>query len=171
MRITITKGEDEDRIEAVRADGSSVSTRFPHKGPVPHDAVHFHVESALAIRDAFWGMVAAGKYPQEIADIAKVAGHASAKRAEVPDASIVPLLQAERLVECFEADMWSGGETGPEVLRDTIAAACAQSLVPPVEIADDTICAIQSQLKALLRRWPATAAGEQLVLDCTWTAA
>ena len=37
MRITITKGEKEDRLDMHRADGSHVSTRFPHKGPIPHE--------------------------------------------------------------------------------------------------------------------------------------
>jgi len=170
MRITITKGEREDRIEAVRADGSSVQTTFPHKGPIPHDAVHFYVESALQLGDAFWGTVAAGRHPEEVAEIAKAGGHASAKRATGADASIVRLVQAERVVECFEADLWSGGTTSPQTIRDAIAAGCAESLVPTMEVSDEAIAAIQSSLKNLVTCWPASKPGESLVLDWVVTA-
>src|SRR3954453_22084071 len=108
MQITITKGERGDRIDAIRADGSSVTTTFPHKGPIPHDAVHFYVESELGLDRGFWGMVASGKHPEEVQDIAKAGGHASASRGRAPDADIIELIQAERAVECFEADLWSG---------------------------------------------------------------
>lgn len=165
MRITITKGEREDEIEAVRSDGSSVRTSFPHKGPIPHDAVHFYVESSLDLRDAFWGTVAAGRHPQEVAEFAKVGGHASAKRASVPDCSIVRLVQAERIVECFEADLWSGGATNPATIRDVIAAGCAQSLVPSIDVSDEAIASIRSSLADLGRRWPSAKAGECLVLE------
>jgi hypothetical protein len=165
MQITITKGECADRIEAVRADGSSVHTSFPHKGPVPHDAVHFYVESTLAIPDAFWGMVARGEHPEAIAALAKAAGHASAARAMVPDESIVRLVQAERTVECFEADLWSGSDSGPEVIREMIVAGCVQSLVPPLEISDEAISIIRSSLSDLLSRWSAAAAGDHLLLE------
>jgi hypothetical protein len=167
MHITITKGEREDRIEAVRTDGSSVCTLFPHKGPIPHDAVHFYVESSLALGDAFWGMVAAGRHPEEVAAIAKAGGHASAKRATIPDGSIVRLVQAERVVECFEADVWGGGGTSPQTIRDAVAAACAQSRVPDIEVSDEAITNIRSSLMDLARRWPGAPPGERLALD--WT--
>ena len=70
MRIIITRGERSDRIDAHRRDGSNVSASFPHKGPIPHDAVHFFVESELGIADGFWGLVASGRHPEEIAVIA-----------------------------------------------------------------------------------------------------
>jgi hypothetical protein len=165
MRITITKGEREDEIEAVRPDGSNVRTSFPHKGPIPHDAVHFHVESVLGIGDAFWGMVAAGRHPEEVAAIAKAGGHASAKRTTVPDDSIIRLVQAERAVECFEADLWSGSSTSPQTIRDTIAAGCEQSQVPALEVSDAAITSIQAKLKELMGRWPAIPQGDRLVLD------
>jgi hypothetical protein len=169
MRITITKGEREDSIEAVRADGSSVRTSFPHKGPIPHDAVHFYVESSLGIADAFWGMVAAGRHPEEVAAIAKEGGHASAKRAVVPEASILRLVQAERAVECFEADLWSGGASSPQTIRETIEAGCAHSLVPPIDVSDQAIASIRFYLADLMQHWRSAPLGERLVLD--WASA
>ena len=169
MRITITKGEREDGIEAMRPDGSSVRTSFPHKGPIPHDAVHFYVESTLAIGDAFWGMVAGGRHPEEVAEIAKAGGHSSAKRATEADGSIVRLVQAERVVECFEADLWSGGTTSADTIREAVAAGCAQSLVPTLEVSDAAITVIRSSLAELFKHWRSAPTGETLVLD--WTVA
>src|SRR5579872_6166011 len=165
MRITIIKGERKDRIEAVRADGSCLSISFPHKGPIPHDLVHFHVESELAIADAFWGRVEAGKDPEEIAGLAKAAGHASATRAAVPDTSIVGLIQAERAVECFEADLWSGSESSPETIREMIGVACAQSLVPPLGVSDGAIEHVRARLSDVRCRWSASSIGDCLVLE------
>ena len=47
MRVTIFKGQTDDRIEVRRDDGSVAESRFPKKGPVPHDAVHWIVEETL----------------------------------------------------------------------------------------------------------------------------
>ena len=80
MEITITKGQAEDRIAICHADGRRVETTFPKKGFIPHDAVHVFVERELGLKDAFWGMVKAGRHPEEIAGFAKAAGHASAAR-------------------------------------------------------------------------------------------
>jgi hypothetical protein len=155
MRITIIKGEREDRIDAIRADGSEVRTTFPHKGPLPHDLVHLVVESQLGIDDGFWGMVANGRHPEEIAAIAKAEGHASATRATVPGKSIVAIVQAERAVECFEADLWSDADGDPQTIREVIAAGCDPSLVPAVEVDDAAIADIRSSLAALRRQWSA----------------
>jgi hypothetical protein len=169
MRIIITRGERSDRIDAQRPDGSNVSTSFPHKGPIPHDAVHFFVESELGIADGFWGLVASGRHPEEIAAIAKAAGHASAKRASAPDDSIVGIVQAERAVECFEADLWSGGEGDCDTLRDMVAAGCAQSLVPAIGLEDAAISRIRDGLADLRSRWAEIGGGESIVLE--WVAA
>lgn len=165
MRIEITKGSREDRIVIRRADGSGAETTFPKKGTVPHDAVHWWVERELGLRGAFWGMVAAGKHPEEIADLAKAAGHASAKRAAVPDASIVELLQAERLVECFEADMWSpGGEAADLVaLAET---ACSYSHVPlPAALDPAAAQRIRHGLAQFAGEWIAAPQGHVAVFE------
>lgn len=164
MRITITKGEREDRIDARRADGTTVRTQFPHKGPVPHDAVHFFVETRLGIGEGFWGLVARGHHPEAIGALAKQAGHASAKRASEPDPAIVPIVQAERAVECFEADLWSGSAGDPATLRDVVAAGCAQSFVPALQVSDDVIAAIRADLLDLRQRWASARQGQSIEL-------
>jgi hypothetical protein len=152
MQITFTKGSADDLIEALRSDGTRVSTRFPKKGPVPHDAVHYLVELELGVTQGFWGMVAAGHHPEEIQRIAKAAGHASASRAQLPDAAIIPIVQVERVVECFEADLWGGGADG-DTIRDLVRTGCEQSLVPVLTIEDQTIRRIRERLAEFRGRW------------------
>lgn len=165
MRIAIVKGKGQDHIAITRADGSRVDTSFAHKGPFPHDAMHFAVEQVLGLANGFWGMVGRGDHPEAIADMAKAAGHASAKRAGVPDPSIVELLQAERLVECFEADLWSGGTGEPALLRATAATACAASLVPMPDLTDARIAEIRHAVAAMATDW------QNGRLDLEWTMA
>ncbi len=148
----------------VRADGSTARFRIPRKGPISHDIVHYCVESALGMRNGFWGMVAQGEDPGAIADLVKAGGHASAKRAVVPDASLVELLQAERLVECFEAESWSGGEDDAGLVA-MAKAGWKASHVPPLALTAGEIAAIRAKLAEYGRRWRALADREALALE------
>lgn len=152
MDVKIIKGEKRDYIMLTLANGLPVETTFPKKGPFPHDAVHYAVEKHLGLTKAFWGMVACGRHPEEIGELAKAAGHASASRATVPGDNIVELLQAERIVECFEADMWSGPAT-PALIRQSANVACESSFVPPLALTDKQISLIRSELAQLSAQW------------------
>lgn len=166
MRITFTKGEKNDRLDIVRDDQSHVSTVFPHKGPIPHDFVHLAVESELGFDRGFWGMVAGGHHPEAIQEMAKAAGHASAKRAEVPAAHFVEAIQAERIVEAFEADYWSGGQGDPGGVTYMAEAGCRQSLVPPVESLDESaVIRIRQRIADVGARWTSIGAGEEISVD------
>lgn len=166
MQITITKGQSEDRIAILHPDGQQVDTTFPKKGFIPHDAVHLFVERELGLKNAFWGMVAAGRHPEELVEIAKAAGHASASRNTVPDASIVELLQAERIVECFEADQWSGSNGAAEDLIALAEVACDSSHVPLPAMDATQVVAIQSEVIALAGQWMAAPQGHSV--QFTW---
>jgi hypothetical protein len=164
MQIAITKQRDHDRIVVIRADGTGAETTFPKKGTVPHDAVHWFVERELGLAHGFWGMVAAGRHPEEISEIAKAAGHASAKRAQLPGATIVELLQAERLVECFEADLWSPGGTA-EALIDLARTACGYSHVPLPALDPARVEAIRRGLGKFAQDWIAAPLGHVARLE------
>ena len=164
MEITIIKGRLLDQIAITRADGTSAATTFPKKGPVPHDAVHWFVERELEVAQGFWGMVAGGLHPEAIAEIAKTAGHASASRAQVPDAAIVELLQAERLVECFEADLWGGGGAAADLIA-LAETACGTSHVPLPKLGTAAVERIRAGLGQFARDWIAAPQGYIAVLE------
>ena len=163
MQIRVTKGDRADWIEARREDGSVERENVPHKGPVAHDLVHFAVESELQLDRGFWGLVASGHAPQEITEMAKAAGHASAKRATVPNPDFVQAIQVERIVESFEAEFWSGGADN-DSLRAMAQAGCEQSLVASPALTDEAIDRTRSRLNDLARQWSRLAVGEALAL-------
>ena len=165
MRISITKGDKEDRLDMERADGTAVTTRFPHKGPIPHDFVHYAVESELGFDRGFWGLVEAGHHPEDIQEMAKAAGHASAKRAEVPADDFVAAIQAERIVEAFEADLWSGGTGDPAGVTYMAEAGCSQSLVPMPAMDNDAVARIRGRIADFGARWAALSPGETIVVE------
>jgi hypothetical protein len=164
MHIAITKGGSGDRIAVTRLDGSRAEFAFPRKGPYPHDAFHFFVERELGMKGGFWGLVASGMAPEAVQELAAAGGHASAKRAELPDAGIVELVQAERLVECFEAASWSGGAEDATIMA-MAAPGWAASHVPPLPGVPERLCAIRAGLDVFLEDWRALALGGTLELE------
>lgn len=164
MRITITKGVHADSIALVRADGSRAAFAFPKKGPYPHDAYHFFVERELGMARGFWGLVAGGMAPDAVQALALAGGHASAKRAAAPDAGIVALLQAERLVECFEAASWSGGADDAAIMA-MAEPGWAASQVPPPAGVEAKLGMIRARLDDFLDAWRALPEGAALELE------
>lgn len=164
MQITITKGASADRVALERADGSRDGFAFPKKGPFPHDAFHFFIERELGMAAGFWGLVASGMAPDDVQALALAGGHASAKRADIPDEGIVELIQAERLVECFEAASWSGGADDAAIMA-MAGPAWAASHVPPPPGVPEGLGAIRAGLDPFLAAWSALPEGEALALE------
>jgi hypothetical protein len=164
MRIAITKGTAQDHVAVTRADGSRTHFAFTKKGPYPHDAYHFFIERGLGMQVGFWGLVARGMEPEAVQAMALAGGHASAKRAAAPDPGIVELIQAERLVECFEAASWSGGADDAAIMA-MAEPAWATSLVPPPAGVPDKLGDIRAALDAFLGEWRDAAVNATLELE------
>lgn len=161
MLIRFTKGTRGDTIAVVRDDGSGARFGFPHKGPTPHDAVHLAVESQLGLSRGFWGLVADGMDPAQVGALAAARGHPSAARAREPDPYIVELVQAERLVECFEAESWSEANDS-DGIRLMAGAGWAASHVPALPLRARELSAIRRAIDRFAREWAALPAGGTL---------
>jgi hypothetical protein len=81
----------------------------------------------------------------------------------VPTADIDELIVAERLVECFEADLW-GGPTDFESFSGAFVAACAQSKVKPIRLDPATVEQIRHELQGLSQQWCEQPLGASLML-------
>jgi len=107
MRLTFTKRDGKyDDLAIERPDGPTEMIQCPKQGIIPHDMVHFAVECGLGHR-GFLGMVADGK----AAEFATQGGDSEEA--------------IERLVECFQAEMWGGrvpgaGVGGPAAAADGV---------------------------------------------------
>lgn len=144
-----------DELRCVRRDGSATGCAMPRQGILPHDLIHFVVESMLDWRHAFYGMVAAGadmgfamEQSHELADCA-------AKRALADQA-----IHAEAVVESLQAQLWSAA-ADPAAFDDAmflegVRSACeARGRSTPVLPAGagrrlfDAVLALDARWKAL----------------------
>jgi hypothetical protein len=146
MRLTFTKraGKYDDLL--VEREGHPAETiACPKQGIIPHDMVHYAVESILAQR-GFLGLVAEGPS----------AGFAMV----VDDASEA----IERLVETVQAEMW-GGRVAAEDLLATYEHACEARGHAVSPISTSAIAEIRARIDDLSGQWTTVPIGGSLVLE------
>jgi hypothetical protein len=109
------KADKYDSLRCLRSDGSSTSMAMPRQGILPHDLIHFVVESALGFTDAFLGMVAKGADMQFVMQQVHELGSPMNRDQAA---------QAEAAVESLQAQLWSG-VFDAEAFFAGMEAACA----------------------------------------------
>lgn len=102
MKVIATKNaqsEKYDQLKFVRDDGSSSSIAMPRQGILPHDLIHYVVESQLPFQFGFLRQVASG------AD----AGFVMEEVHDVTNSKVsVEAVQVEAIVEALQTQLWSG---------------------------------------------------------------
>jgi hypothetical protein len=146
MRLTFTKGDGKYDVLAVEREGAAAETiRCPKQGIIPHDMVHYAVESMLAHR-GFLGLVAEG----ESAAYTTLGGESEEA--------------IERLVETFQAEMWGGRVPAADLLA-TYEHACGARGHAPVPVSADDVEAVRARLDDLTERWSQVPVGGSLTLE------
>jgi hypothetical protein len=146
MRLVFTKGPGKhDRMDVMRDDGVSESIECPKQGIIPHDMVHYAVESVLHKR-GFVGRVLDG-------EAATFQMQAEAESDGV-----------ERLVEVFQADGWSGWNTAPADMLDLYQVTCKARECEPLDVGPDDIAAVRKRILELTQQWQAVAVGASLAV-------
>jgi hypothetical protein len=66
--IAVKQGKTDkyDLLRCVRHDGTTASAPMPRQGILPHDLMHYVVESALRYRHGFLGLIAAGAHIEAV---------------------------------------------------------------------------------------------------------
>ncbi|NJC05199.1 hypothetical protein GGQ97_000992 [Sphingomonas kaistensis] len=145
MRLTFTKGAGKYDALVIERDGRAAeSIECPKQGIIPHDMVHYAVESVVG--HGFLGMVADG------APAAFTTSGGAEEEA------------VERLVECFQAEMWGG----PVPAAELIAAyehACAARGHSAMPVSQSSVEAIRARLDTLGRDWSAVPVHGSLELE------
>ncbi len=134
MQMTFIKGAGKYDDLRIEREGCAPETiACPKQGIIPHDMVHYAVESTLAHR-GFLSLVAGG----DAVSFAMATGDGEAA--------------IERLVETFQAEMW-GGRVPTEELIATYEHACIASghAVAPVSHLD--IAEIRARIDTLSADW------------------
>jgi hypothetical protein len=132
-----------DRLRCIRRDGSETATAMPRQGILPHDLVHYVVESGLGWRHGFLGMVAAGfdiGWSMEQA-------HDPANRSIADQA-----IHAEAVVESLQAQLWSGG-FDDALFLDGVRGACEVRGRGVPELEPGVGSRLFEQAQALNARW------------------
>jgi len=127
MRLIATKcppGEKADRLRYIRNDGSFCESAMPRQGALPHDLIHYVVESNLGLTNGFLGLVARG------ADAAFVMELTHDRRGRDVEHQAV---QAEAIVEALQTQLWSGS-FDLEAFMYGVATATAARSVPSLSI-------------------------------------
>ena len=146
MQLVFTKGSGKhDRLDVIRMGEPAESIECPKQGIIPHDMVHYAVESTLHTR-GFLGRVLQGE-------------QASFKMANEAESDGV-----ERLVEVFQADGWSGWSSIPTDMLDLYAVTCSARQCAPLAIQVEDIEAVRHRILALTEQWQSVPAGKSLVL-------
>lgn len=147
MQLVFTKGSGKyDRLDVIRPGQAPESIQCPKQRIIPHDMVHFAVESTLQKR-GFLGRVREG----EMASFQMLAESESDS--------------VERLVEVIQGDAWSGGNSAPEDMLDLYTVTCNARECPCLALTVADIESIRESVAGLTRQWDAVAIGETLVID------
>jgi hypothetical protein len=119
----LAKNDRHDRLRHIRADGSESISSMPRQGILPHDLVHYVVESALPLRHGFLSLVAAGADAMFVMQQAH--DHANP---EVETEAV----HAEAIVEALQAQLWNG-RFDRESFDEGVRGACAARGKPAFE--------------------------------------
>ena len=147
MRLIFTKGPAKmDRMEMIHADGRAETLDCPKQRIIPHDMVHYAVETVLDAR-GFISRVAAGE-----AAMLTMAGNAESDG-------------VERLVEAIQGDSWSGGTANAEDVIDLYRVTCEARNCPMLAVDAAAIDAIRARIAELTEAWNAIPVGGAMTLD------
>jgi len=102
MKLTarkLGKSDKSDLLVCTRDDGSTTQVAMPRQGVLPHDLLHFIVETALPLRHGFLSQAAAG---------GSIAIDAGMSYVEGPAQHVMESGQVESLVEALQTQLWAG---------------------------------------------------------------
>lgn len=143
MQLVFTKRSGKmDELVVARPDGSAERIDCPKQGMIPHEMVHYAVESTLAARGFLSKLQSEGPRAMTREDAAEA---------------------VERLVETFQAETWSGRVPDEEFLG-LYGLGCEARGHAALPVSAEALAAIRQAMDDLAARWDAVAIGESLTL-------
>ncbi len=140
------KSDKYDRLRFVRRDASETQSMMPRQGTLPHDLVHYIVESQLPLQHGFLGLVAAGSD----AGFVMQAIHDPVNSSIATEA-----VQAEAIVEALQTQLWAGEFDLAAFLQGAATASAARGK-PAFDFTGlDAKALLYDAALVLLARWSA----------------
>ena len=147
MQLIFTKGSGKsDKMEVVRTGVVAESVACPKQGIIPHDMVHFAVESTLRKR-GFLARILDGEA-------------ASYQMGSEQESDGV-----ERLVEVFQADGWAGWSSSPDEMLELYNVTCRARCCMPLAVTRNDIKAVRKNLLEITQQWQSIPVGKSLRLQ------
>jgi hypothetical protein len=159
MKLIATKqgkAEKYDVLRCVRQNGTQTSANMPRQGVLPHDLIHYVVETALGYDHGFLGLVAKG------GDFAYVMEqtHGNHNQQIAHQA-----IHAEALVESLQAQIWSGYFDHEQFLAGLEGACSMRGASMPDLSAINPEIDLYKGVLALAQRWQQVPFYASLELD------
>ena len=148
MKLTFTKGTGKyDRLDIVAADGPRPPIDCPKQGIIPHDMVHWAVES-IAEAAGFLHLVADGGE--------------GGFRTGIEDRTAQSV---ERLVEMFQGEGWSQTVLPDDEFIALYATTCDERGDTPLPITGTLLSAIRARMAEVSAQWASVPVGGKMVLE------
>lgn len=158
MRVIAIKNSNADKYDQlrfVRDDGSSSTIDMPRQGILPHDLIHYVVESQLPFQFGFLRQVASG------AD----AGFVMEEIHDATNPSVsVEAVQVEAIVEALQTQLWSGVFDQEMFLYAVEMACSARATVAPAWESASVKSLLFQRALELAREWQAVPVSSALEL-------
>lgn len=124
MKLVAVKSparENYDRLEFRRRDGTSSEVDMPRHGVLPHELVHYLVETGFGFTTAFLSLVARGADARHVLDSVHDPANAELDREAIVAEAIVEALQTQLWNSMFDFEFFESG----------VHTACNARNVPP----------------------------------------
>ena len=125
MKLTarkLGKSDRNDLLICTRDDGTTTQVAMPRQGVLPHDLLHYVVETALPFRHGFLSQVADG---------ASIAFDAGMSCVDGPARHVLESGQVESLVEALQTQLWAGAFDEASFLEGARLACASRDLPAP----------------------------------------
>ncbi|WP_310473825.1 hypothetical protein [Sandarakinorhabdus sp.] len=148
MKLTFTKGAGKfDRLDIVATNGPRPHIECPKQGIIPHDMVHWAVEST-AETAGFLHLIADGSD--------------GGFRTGIEDRTAQSV---ERLVEMFQGEGWSQTALPDDEFIALYATTCDERGDTPLAVTGALLTAIRARMAEVSAQWAAVPVGGKMVLE------
>jgi hypothetical protein len=149
------KADKYDNLRYVRADGSESRSPMPRQGTLPHDLIHYVVETTLPLEHGFLSLVAKGADALFVMETV----HDRTNPAVETEA-----VQAEAVVEALQAQLWSG-TFDTEAFLEGARLACVARDKPTFDFAAIDPKILYDRALELFERWQRVPFYQSIELD------
>lgn len=139
----LSKTDKCDRLRYAREDGSSTECSMPRQGILPHDLIHYVVESELQLRDGFTGLIAQGAEATYATQLA----HGLAQKMAGTEA-----IQVEAIVEALQTQLWAG-KFSKEDFIEAVHTSCAGRDKPALKFEGIDVHSLFEKVLTLNSAW------------------